>query len=126
MGQSVRAARRRQPEQRSGRRRGLMRLAAGSVAGLTALAGASVALAAASPPTAGGHYAGRTSQGLSVRVRVSGNRSEFAGGRIYFRLHGGCHARRFLSVSPTPPPAIKINSFGKVLLQRHIRADLDV
>lgn len=76
------------------------------------LASAGVALAVSSRPSAGGHYVGLTSQRLFVRVVVSVNDSEFQNGRIYFHLHGGCHAWRFLSLSATPPPAVPINAQG--------------
>jgi hypothetical protein len=87
------------------RRRGLLGLPA-------ALLGATAAMAAGSPPTPGGHYVGSTSQKLAINVRVSGNGSEFQGGRIHFRLQGTCRVRRYLDLSPTPPPAVKINSSG--------------
>lgn len=89
------------------------RLCLGGLALLAVLfLSAGLALAANSPPSAGGIYAGQTSQRLAIRAVVSVNGLEFQNGRIFFRLHGGCRALRFLSFPATPPPAISINAQG--------------
>lgn len=74
------------------------------------------ALAAASGPTPRGHYVGKTSQKLSINVRVSATAAEFQGGRILLLLHGArsCAGRAYFDVSPTPPPAVTISHTGRV------------
>jgi hypothetical protein len=80
------------------------------------LATAGVALAAPSAPTPGGHYVGKTSQNLAVNVHVASSGKEFRGGRLYFYLSGSgaCVGRGYVFLAPTPPPAVKISSSGKV------------
>jgi hypothetical protein len=84
------------------------------------LCSAGVALAAGSgksKPTPGGHYVGKTAQGRSVNLKVSGNGSEFSGGKIYVRADGTCSGVNPITFAPTPPPAVKINSKGHFSVQ---------
>lgn len=73
----------------------------------------SVALAASSPPVGGGHYQGRDNAkapfkiNRSVTFTVTGNRQQFAYGRMNFLLRGqgglgSCAGESYVTLSPSP------------------------